>query len=515
MESSLHSITGYQATDSEDSACSVEEDPLEAWYADVGYLPVLDESIFDVLEHVLSPAAMSGVKRKLYKTKGDLTRGLNSRNVRIGPCSPTDPFLATFHDMKSLQESGSSVRLLGLHDEVNKHHVDEWRLDLKKAIKDERDATFQRTVIMSMLDRHRLIYNLTDGNQSVLDFAVQSTWNCPFMPTRALKRDKPDRVLSRPKPDISIAFRLQSIIEDGLICTIPEATRRIMTYEAEDGTGTQRAFHFLMIEPENEDKTSNSIDGQLRNINSASQSLHCLYEFFNEADRQEVQCDKSCCTPGAATVTAGNLESFPAGEDTFVGLFFKEVRVFTAVLTGTAITIRVHRACPASSPPFPSHEGRPPFLPFILPDYPLQFEYNELVRLSYDDFSRDKVVEIVEKIMVDYGVGRLRPLLQKAAAAIATKFYKWEEENGSQYVLGMRHYSHGQTARSPYPQTSRAASEATPRPSASTTPNSPRLSQARPPSSSASDDSLGFRFSSTADAAGRQLESPKKKKRRL
>ncbi|KAH8743988.1 hypothetical protein F5883DRAFT_655416 [Diaporthe sp. PMI_573] len=289
---------------------------------------------------------------------------------------------------------------------------------------------------MSMLDRFRLMYNLKDGDQPVLDFAVESTWNCPFIPTRALKKDKPDRqrVLSRPTPDISIAFHLRSIIEDGLMSVIPEATKRIMIYEAQDGTRMQRVFHFLVIEAKNANNTSNDKDGQLQNLNSASQSLHCLYEFFNEADRQEVECNKSCCTPGALTITAnaGGRSPSSAGGNTFVDRFFNEVRVFTAVPTGRAITIRVHRACPASKPPFPSHEGRPPFQLMILPDYPLQFEYNEVIKLTNDDFSRESLVDTFQKIMVDYGIGQLRPLLQEAAAAIATKFYKWEEEKGRQ-----------------------------------------------------------------------------------
>ncbi|KAI0453482.1 hypothetical protein F5B21DRAFT_515404 [Xylaria acuta] len=412
---------------------------------------------------------MSSIKRKLYRTKQDRTLGLNDRN-----------------------------------------------------------ATFQRTVMMSMLDRYRLMYNLKDSNQSVLDFAVESTWNCPFMPTRALKKDKPDlqRVLSRPKPDISIAFRLQSIIEDGLLRIIPEATRIIMTYEAQDGTRAQRVFHFLMVEAKNADKTSGDKDGKLQNLNSASQFLHCLYEFFNEADRQEVKCDKPCCTPGAVTITPGGRESCPAGEGKFVGLFFEEVRVFTAIPTGMAITIRVHRACRASRPPFPSREGRPPFQPLILPDYPLQFEYNELIRLSGDDFARERLVDTFEKIMVDYGIGRLRPLLQKAAAAIATKFYNWEEKTGRrrrggedgeektgrrrrggedgeektgrQYVLGMRRYSHGQTAPPPSAQTSRAASQATRRSSVSAASNSQWPGAARQAGSSASADSPAAQFSFTA-----------------
>jgi hypothetical protein len=83
----------------------------------------------------------------------------------------------------------------------------------------------------------------------------------------------------------------------------------------------------------------------------------------------------------------------------------------------------VHRALPASKPPFPPHPGRPPFQLIILPDYPLQFEYNEVINLTNAEFSRESLVDVFQKIMVDYGIGKLRPLLQKAAKAIANKFY--------------------------------------------------------------------------------------------
>lgn len=519
LRNSSERSIGYQAVGSQNETGSVEEDPLESWYRNVGYLAPLDESAIEVLEQVLPFFAMSAIKRSLHKTKKDRAEGLMARNVRLDLCLPPDPFIQKFRHVKPVQES--SIYLPDLHEKVRKYHVDEWRLDLEKAIKDELEATFQRTVMMSMLDRFRLVYNLRDGDQSVLDFAIESPWNCPFMPTRALKKEKPDlqRVLSRPKPDISIAFHLRSIIGDGLMSAIPEATKRIMMYEAQDGTRTQRAFHFLMIEAKNADKTSTDKDGQLQSLNSASQSLHCLYEFFHEADRQEVECSKSCCTPGTFPITNNSGDQGPstassaasAGGSTFVDLFFKEVRVFTAVPTGRAITIRVHRACPASKPPFPSHEGRPPFQLMILPDYPLQFEYNEVIKLNNDEFSRERLVETFKKITVDYGIGQLRPLLRKAATAIATKFYSWEEEKGRQYVLGMRHYSHGQTAPSRSRQSSRAASQGTRWSSDSDTSSSRAPSRTYRASSRVSTSSRAAHFSFTSQPVESQIEPPRKK----
>ncbi|KAI0403497.1 hypothetical protein F4802DRAFT_291402 [Xylaria palmicola] len=435
-------------TYSEDSAYSiVEVDPIEEWYSSVGYLPDLSESIFAILEQFLSPDIMSIIKRKLYKSEGNRLKGLDQRNVSTVPDKSTDPFLAVFHDgMKFLREcgSGSGVHLLDLHDEVKKHHADEWKLDLDKLAKDGLQATFQRTlVMMSMLDRYRLMYKLEDSGQPILDFAIESTWNCPSMLTRELKMDSPDiqNVLSRPRLDISVAFHLSSIINTGLMVLLPDATRNIMTYEA-PFIDTRRAFHFLMIEANH---TGHDTDSRLKNLNSASQSLHCLYEFFHEADRLEVECNKPCCTPGAVAMTTGNREYFPDdGDDTFVGRFFEEVRVFTAVLTEAGIKIRVHRACRArSSLVYPSSG----VLPCLIPGYPLRFEYSELPVHKFS--AREQLMATFEKIMVDYGIGRFRPLLQEVAEAIVRKCYKWQMETGfGGYRMGMRHYSHGQTADS-------------------------------------------------------------------
>jgi hypothetical protein len=70
--------------------------------------------------------------------------------------------------------------------------------------------------------------------------------NCPFMLTRALKKTQPDRqrVLPRPKPDISVAFRLPSIIKNGYMKALPKARKRIMIYE------TQERFFFFFLEIE-------------------------------------------------------------------------------------------------------------------------------------------------------------------------------------------------------------------------------------------------------------------------
>ncbi|KAI1360317.1 hypothetical protein F5Y08DRAFT_317698 [Xylaria arbuscula] len=514
IESPLDSTTGYQTEDPEDDVYSVEEDLQESWYTSVGYLPALDESTFDILEQVLSPRVMASIKKALYKSKPDRALGLSDRNVCIEPCSPTDPFLATFDSIQPLRESDSNLQPLGLHDEVKKYHVDEWKLDLKKASEDALEATFQRTVMMSMFDRCRLMYNLKDNNQPILDFAVESLWNCPFMPTLALRTKNParERLLSRPKPDISIAFRLLSIIEKGYANYIPNSTKRIMAYEGYNITRSQRVFHFLMIEAKNTDKTSGDMDGMLQSLNSASQSLHCLYEFFNEADRQEVECDKPCCVQESLDIATGgqepsvsaasDQESCPRKKDTFVERFFKEVRVFTAVSTGDAIIIRVHRACPASKLPFPDHKDRPSFQGLILPDYPLQFEYNELIRLLGDALSREKLVGTLEKIMVDYGIGQLRPLLKEAAKVIVNKFYRWQEEKGTLYEFGMRHYSHGQVVPPLSTRTSRAGSQDTRQSSVSATSIPQRVT----------DDSIAAQVSSTAKS---QLgPSNNKRKRR-
>ncbi|KAG8159425.1 hypothetical protein KVR01_011086 [Diaporthe batatas] len=398
------------------------------YYERIGYLPPLSESTLEVIRKVLANPSMGSSAGRLVK-EADQQNGLNKRNVNWN--ATTDPFR---QEILLLQ---TQTGRQGESDDNRK-----WNDDLEKCRVDPQEFVFQRTLMMSMVDRHRLIY----GSRGVLDFAVERPWNCSPMPTRAfLETD--GKHLPKAKPDIAIAFRTTTLMDTGSFEYLPEPLQNIMCYEGKANAQQLRAFHFFMIESKNSWKTLLEPVSQYQALNGASQSLHNMYEFFNEAGPKHL------------------------------AKFFDEVRVFTAVSTTEGIIIRVHRACLArnlrdkdSTIPVPKHP--------ILPDYPLQFEYDIYHMIKSDDFTQGTVAAALETVMIQYGVEQLFKLLKDAADDVVKKFEAKREHRSKYY------YSHGQIPKDPktkaQPKNGQAGQEST----SQSTSAASRTSRATPQSSS-------------------------------
>lgn len=342
------------------------------YYKRIGYLPPLSETTLEVLWQVLADPSMGSSAGRLVKEQ-DQQNGLNKRNVNWN--STTDPLR---QEILLLQPQ------TGPEQEFDENK--RWNDDLQKCRVDPQEHVFQRTVMMTMVDRHRLIY----GDVGVLDFAVERPWTCPPMPTRALM-ETDGRHLPMSKPDIAIAFRTTALMDAGSFEYLPEPLQNIMCYEGKANAQQLRAFHFFMIESKNSWKTFLEPGSQYQVLNSASQSLHNMYEFFNEAGPKHL------------------------------AKFFDKVRVFTAVSTTEGIIIRIHRACLARQ--FRGRNSAVPAPKFpILPNYPLQFEYDIYHMINSENFTAGIVAAALETVMIHYGVGTLFGLLKDAADDIVKKF---------------------------------------------------------------------------------------------
>ena len=366
---------------------SSDEETLSAYYKRTGYLPPLSESRLEVIRQVLAYPSMGLTAGRLL-SEADQQDGLDSRNVNWD--STPDPFLEAtpLLQNQSLPENGT--------DEEKK-----WDDDLQKCRVDPQELVFQRTVMMSMVNRHRFIY----GDNGVLDFAVERPWTCLPMPTRAL-RESGGKYLPQPRPDIAIAFRTTALMDGGSYLHLPGPLRNVICYEGKANAHKRRAFHFFMIESKNTYKTILDPGSQYQVLNSASQSLHNMYEFFNEAGPKHL------------------------------ARFFDKVRVFTAVSTTEGIIIRIHRACLARKFRGKDTSDLPAAQFPILPDYPLQFEYDVYFKATADNFTHEKVSAALEIIMIEYGAGVLLGLLKDAAKVVAEKFTSQEEHRSQHY------YSH-------------------------------------------------------------------------
>ena len=374
---------------------SSDEESLTTYYKRTGYVP-RSESNPEIVRQVLAYLTM-GTRAGRHLNEIEQQVGLDDRNVNWNP----------WHD--SYREGTPSLQIpANPEKEVDENK--KWNDDLQKCRVDPQEYVFQRTVMMSMINRHRFIY----GEGSVLDFAVERPWTCSPMPTRAL--EEPDgRHLPQSQPDMAIAFRTTALMTSGHYDYLPRQLRNVVCYEGIGTAHKQRAFHFLMIEAKNTYKSTLDPVSKYQVLNSASQSLHNMYEFFNEAGPRHL------------------------------ANFFDKVRVFTAVSTTEGIIIRIHRAYLAGDPykEKPSHRDRPPPKEPILDDYPLQFEYDIFLEERDKSFTHEKVVSALETIMVKYGVGRLLGIVKEAADDVIKKF------KGQKKTRSKHHYSHHQRAHRP------------------------------------------------------------------
>ncbi|KAL1883290.1 hypothetical protein Daus18300_000348 [Diaporthe australafricana] len=343
---------------------------------------------------------------KLFRT------GLEEyRNVETKPTEPgkDDIDKDTMPFSTATGEESQAVR--AYQDEL-------WEHDLEKCSDEFSEKIFQRTILMAMIDRCRLIYpTRSDDSASkpLLDFAVESLWNCPPMPTTAA--EKSENLLTRPLPDLAVAFRRESLFSSGLNWRkFPSATRKIMCYEGIGGEDTYRAFHFLTIEAK---RSYTGVDDRVaiyQSLNNASQALHNMYEFFREADMG----------------IDGKGNDREKG-DKYRKIFFDKVRFFSVVATAGAMKIRIHRACPLDPNVEPIVEG-----------YPLEFKFADYMTIGGGGkLPRQMVVEELAKILLGYGVGQLARHLKSAIKVIDGKFQDHRKGFGPDFPRKDDFYSHG------------------------------------------------------------------------
>ncbi|KAI1733425.1 hypothetical protein F4680DRAFT_441735, partial [Xylaria scruposa] len=383
------------------------EDPWEAWYRDIGYLPPLDESTIQLLSQITSDPAMGRINPT---DKDNFQDGLEERNVALKPF--TDPYIPSIKQLTSKAEQESQEEKI--------RHDNAWRRDLEKSKDDPDEPIFQRTIMMSMIDRHRFIYRGGEDRKRKFDFSVEKAWTCPPMPTRvSIDQESNVKFLTQPKPDLAIAFCKDYLFPKHWE-SLPPATKQIICYEGKGRNKRARAFHFMTIEGKNSYTNANDEVAFLQSLNNASQSLHNLYEFFNEAGEEHVK------------------------------VFFSQVRFFSVVSCMAGIKIRIHRACRVEKHRDKDAQAddagqvdQPKAKDPIFKDYPLQFEHDDYFSADNTEFTRDNVVRVFEHIVVGYGEV-LSGLLRNAADAVTEKCKNFWEARNQRLPRGDGWYSHGQ-----------------------------------------------------------------------
>lgn len=381
---------------------SREVDPEESFNRYWGYLPPLKEEAAIVLNAIIENPSMAKDYARVGPENANFLIGLLRRNVFTTESPNADPYedeIGLSLDADPYQEK-EAERLA--YEQL-------WTFDKEKCGSGSNEALFQRTLMMSLIARQHLIYEKDATRPRVLDFSVETTWNCPPMPSRAYYMG--DKFLTRPRPDLAVCFSLPGLIPDHLLCQMPYATMRLACYESTI-EGASRVFHFFTVEAKKATVPSDDEVGRRQSLNNASQALHNMFEFFRDAG--------------------------PEHEE----IFFAKVRFFSVVASTQGLTIRIHRATktPANGTGFD-------YIMTGRPDYPLQFEHRLFATIEGNAYDRKTVFESLKRIFFGYGVNVLHTLLRNASEALLEKFKNHPEELEAR--SDMDFYRHGQTKFGP------------------------------------------------------------------
>ena len=359
------SLRRTEVTSDSDEPSNSSTDTETAFNQKWGYLPPLDPETTALIETIINNPAMGKSVKRISPSDPTFDNGLSSRNVSLNASQLPDPLTVNFEDL---------VGSIPKEDKQEKKAHDQlWSFDSNKCLEYSNEALFQRTLMMSLIGRNYLIHN-AQGKESLFDYSVEELWTCFPMPTR--DHHLGQTALTQPKPDLSICFSRQPLIEDKVWRNLPRTVQRLACYEKFDRVGENRVFHFFTIEAKKALTPVKDLAGTRQNLNCASQSLHNLYEFFHEA-----------------------------GDD-YDKIFLEEVRCFSAVATTEGFFIRIHRAVACEV------DNR------IIPDYPLKFEFRDFAHIKQEDFSRERALNAIGKILYGQIIQNLRKHLEAAASEI-------------------------------------------------------------------------------------------------
>ena len=190
----------YLLSSSEDSDLE-EETPRDKLYREISYLPPLNDSELKLIRRVRREPNMNRDGKRIDPSKErKFADGLTKRNVSLTP-SPDPAFRQHLGALEPTAHGESA-------DEKSAHSRT-WLLDLKKACADKLEALFQRTVLISVIDQHRLVHHQEGDDSSrdpYLDFVVERPWTCPPTPSRVFQEANL-QILSQPKrtlPSLSV-----------------------------------------------------------------------------------------------------------------------------------------------------------------------------------------------------------------------------------------------------------------------------------------------------------------------
>ena len=392
-----------EVSGSEQESLGTGLDPWTAFTRKWGYLPPLDDDVSKFVAEIIEKPDLAKTMARITADSPLFKAGLQARNVPAEPSKAIDSYAEKIKLLRVDEWSEPT-------DEKNCHDL-LWKMDLEKCHVSSNEALFQRTLMVNLIARHFLIYQRDSSKDQIFDFSVEEFWTCLPMPTRAVAgliapKAAEQKFLSQPKPDLALCFNRDAVIATNVWECLPWATQALCCTENTESNATM-VFHFLTIEAKAAAYGVDDIKARYQSLNSASQALFNMFEFFRDAGPK--------------------YEEF----------FFEKVRFFSVVAVRGGMLVRVHRATNIPSGELSTR--------LVIPEddsYRLYFTYREYARITgIENYDRAKVFRILKPIL-HYARDELLVWLKSAAQDLAKKLDK--DPDGFKARQHLSFYRHGQ-----------------------------------------------------------------------
>jgi hypothetical protein len=230
------------------------------------------------------------------------------------------------------------------------------------------EAVFQRTVLMSIIDRWRL----TD----MFDFNCEGHWSLQGKHFPLPSTQGPSDKISGPKPDLAIFFNFESLIGRDPLSNSAPIPPDLTTCIRPD-TSFHRCFPFVFIEAK---KGFHDLTKALyANMHSASQALLNIYAWMERVGHDDA--------------------------------FFNDVRLFSIAINAEKAVVRIHRAQKLDD-----EEG-------------LVYLFDDICTLH--EYGRDEICILIRNILLKYGAAKLRGILKTTFDEVSRQ-YKEELHKSSE-----------------------------------------------------------------------------------
>ena len=142
-------------------------DPQEAFNHKWGYLPPFDEQSEQVIAFIIENPTLAKAMARIQPGTSKFEAGLEERNVALKPNDTLDQYEAKIESLDVKQFMNETANEEECHELL-------WKFDQAKITATSSEALFQRTIMVSLIARHFLIYQRDSHQSQLFDFSVEN-----------------------------------------------------------------------------------------------------------------------------------------------------------------------------------------------------------------------------------------------------------------------------------------------------------------------------------------------------